>query len=82
MISPKYNIGEPFYITDVYQHLKEVDEVLDVIDVIVKNYTTSNHSNIYYDIDENTSADGRIIMPKENVCFEIRYADDIKGVVV
>jgi len=82
MISPKYNIGEPFYITDVYKHLKEVDEVLDVVDVVVTNLTTSNHSNVYYDVEENTSADGRIILAKERVCFEIRYADDIKGAVI
>ena len=82
MISPKYNIGEPFYITDVYKYLKEVDEVLDVVDVVVTNLTTSNHSNVYYDVEENTSADGRIILAKERVCFEIRYADDIKGAVI
>jgi len=82
MLSPKYNIGEPFYITDVYQHLKEVPEVLDVFDVIITNKSTSEYSSVYYSIEDNMSADGRILNAKENVCFEIKYASDIKGAII
>ena len=82
MLSPKYNIGEPFYVTDVYQHLKEVPEVLDVFDVIITNKSTSEYSSVYYSIEDNMSADGRILNAKENVCFEIKYASDIKGAII
>tara|TARA_R100000808_G_scaffold23784_1_gene53284 strand:- start:1245 stop:3044 length:1800 start_codon:yes stop_codon:yes gene_type:complete len=79
---PKMNIGEPFYITEVYRILKEVDEVLDVVDVKINNKTSSNHSGVYYNIKQNTSSDGRIVNSKENICFEIKFGDDIKGAVI
>jgi len=82
LLSPKYNIGEPFYVTDVYRILKEVDEVLDVINVVVTNKTSTTHSSVYYNIDKNMSKDGRVLASKENICFEIKYPDDIKGAVV
>lgn len=82
LLTPKFNMGEPFYITDVYQHLKDVDEVLDVVDVNIVNRTSVLHSGVYYDIRANKSSGGRILNSKENICLEIKYADDIKGVVV
>lgn len=82
MLNPKFNIGEPFLITDVYKHLKDVDEVLDVVDVNIVNRTSVLHSGVYYDIQANKSMDGRILNSKENICLEIKYADDIKGVVL
>jgi hypothetical protein len=82
ILTPKMNIGEPFYVTEVYRILKEVDEVLDVVDVKINNKTTSNHSGVYYNVKQNTSSDGRIVNSKENICFEIKFGDDIKGAVI
>ena len=82
LMTPKMNIGEPFYVTEVYRILKEVDEVLDVVDVKIINKTSTSHSGVYYNIKQNTSDDGRIINSKENICFEIKFGDDIKGAVI
>ena len=82
LLSPKMNIGEPFYVTEVYRILKEVDEVLDVVDVKIVNKTSTNHSGVYYNVKQNTSPDGRIVNSKENICFEIKFGDDIKGAVI
>lgn len=82
ILLPKMNIGEPFYVTEVYRILKEVDEVLDVVDVKITNKTSINHSNVFYNIKQNTSSDGRIVNSKENICFEIKFGDDIKGAVL
>ena len=82
LLTPKFNIGEPFLITDIYKHLKDVDEVLDVVDVKIINRTSILHSGVYYDIQANKSSDGRVLNSKENICLEIKYADDIKGVVL
>ena len=82
ILVPKMNIGEPFYVTEVYRILKEVDEVLDVVDVKINNKTSANHSGVYYNIKQNTSSDGRVVNSKENICFEIKFGDDIQGAVI
>jgi hypothetical protein len=82
ILVPKMNIGEPFYVTEVYRILKEVDEVLDVVDVKINNKTSANHSGVYYNVKQNTSSDGRIVNSKENICFEIKFGDDIQGAVI
>ena len=74
------NIGEAFYITDVYKSLKDVDGVIDVVDVNVTNKIGSLYSNISFDISDNLSDDGRSIIIPRNVIYEIKYPVlDIKG---
>ena len=80
--SDKMNIGEPFYITEVWQRLGKVEGVVDVVDVEVVKMTGGLYSSISLDIDQNMSADGRYIVAPENVIFEIRYPrGDIKGTI-
>ena len=80
--SGKMNIGEPFYITDVWQRLSKVDGILDVVEVDVVKKTGGLYSSTSIDIDKNKSADGRYIIAPENVIFEIKFpGSDVKGTI-
>jgi len=81
------DIGEPFFITDVYKQLKKVEGIVDVTDVkITQKYGSSGgrtYSNIRFDLDQQTSADGRYIEMPLNVIYEIRFPfNDISGVII
>jgi len=81
------DIGEPFFITDIYKELKKVDGLVDVTDVRITqrigNSGTKSYSDIRFDIDAATSSDGRYIEMPLNVIYEIKYpATDISGVIV
>jgi hypothetical protein len=81
--SRQRDIGESFFITDVYSTLKEVDGVVDVTKVKVTQKSGGVYSDIKYNVIENTSPDGRYIHVPKNVIFEIKYpSSDIKGVVL
>tara|TARA_R100000152_G_C6778879_1_gene209958 strand:- start:1559 stop:3403 length:1845 start_codon:yes stop_codon:yes gene_type:complete len=81
------DIGEPFFITDVYKELKKVDGLVDVTDVRITqklgNSATRSYSDIRIDLDGSTSADGRYIEMPLNVIYEVKYpANDISGVII
>jgi uncharacterized phage protein gp47/JayE len=82
MAATKLSIGESLRYSDVFRALKNVDGVLDVIEV---NFTTQSgdlYASSAFDIQQNTSADGRILVAPENAVFEIRYPNvDIIGTV-
>ena len=85
-LTSKFNdplmIGEPFYITDVYNYLNDVIGVVDVTKVKVIAKNGGIYSDVFVDIDELMSADGRYVMSPDNVAFEIRYpSQDIAGAV-
>ena len=76
-------IGEPFLITDVYQTLKSIPNLMDVIDVniVIKNGAAYADSPI--SIEEAKSADGRYIIPPMNTIFEIKFPNsDITGTIL
>ena len=76
------DISEPFYITDVKEILKTVMGVVDVLDVQVTQVSGGEYSNLNFDIDRNTSPDGRMIKIPEDVIWELRSPTiNIKGVV-
>ena len=76
------DIGEPLFITDIYDALKTVDGVTDVQRVKITQKTGGLYSDIRFNINENRSADGRYINIPENAIFEIKFFDsDIRGVV-
>lgn len=82
ILSSKYDIGEPFRVSDVFRTLKNVDGILDVISVEVKRKSGSSYSSFSYDVEGNTSPDGRLILSREDTVFEIKYPDaDIVGTV-
>lgn len=81
------DIGEPFFITDIYKELRTVDGVLDVTDVNVTqrigNSTDRSYSTLGYDISRATSSDGRYIEMPKNVIYEVKFPEfDINGVIV
>jgi hypothetical protein len=83
MLRIKYDMGEAFRISDVWSILKDVDGVLDVKDVRVIQKTGSLYSTYFYDIQTNTTPDGRMIRVPENAIIELRYPNaDIVGTVV
>lgn len=75
-------IGEPFYITDVYNYVNDVIGVVDVTKVKIVAKNGGVYSDVFVDIEDLMSADGRYVSAPDNVAFEIKYPDsDIKGAV-
>jgi phage-related baseplate assembly protein len=78
----KADIGEAFYITDVYKALKDVEGVIDVVDVKVTTKSGANYSSTSFNITDNLSTDGRAINIPRNAIYEIKFPNaDIKGAV-
>jgi hypothetical protein len=77
------NFGETFFITNIYDSLKKVDGILDVINVIVEQKVGNLYSNVNYNIKANTSSDGRYINVPLNVVMELKYPNnDIRGTII
>ena len=75
-------IGEPFYITDVYNILNDTEGTVDAQDVVIGIKNGLEYSDTRFDINSQKSADGRYIKAPENVAFEIKFPSiDIKGTV-
>lgn len=75
-------MGEPFYITDIFSELNKVRGVVDTTKVTINNKTGSNYSSVSYSIEANKSPDGRFVACPLNACFEIKFPEvDIRGVV-
>ena len=75
-------IGEPFWITDVYKVLKSVEGIVDVTNVNVYLKAGGNYSDVRFSVEENMSADGRYIEIPKNCIAEIKFLkEDIKGVI-
>lgn len=76
------DIGQSFSISRVYQVLNKVEEVVDAVSVKIVSKIGSDYSSTFFDLEQNTSPDGRIISIPENCVFEIKYPDiDIKGTI-
>jgi hypothetical protein len=79
----KFDIAEPFMLSDVYGILKEIPFVLDVKNIYINLQTGLKYSNVPFDIERNKSADGRMIVCPEDHIFEIRFpTTDIRGSIV
>ncbi|MEO5367129.1 MAG: hypothetical protein H7831_12440 [Magnetococcus sp. WYHC-3] len=82
MFTVQKDIGENFSITDVYSALKMVPSILDVTSVKIVNKYGGSYSDSGFNVDMNTSADGRMVYCPENYIFEIKFPqNDIKGSV-
>ena len=78
----KLDIGEPFFITRIYDTLRFVDGVVDVVRVKVFQKSGGNYSDTRFTLNNHISADGRFINVPENVAVEIKFPElDIKGAV-
>ena len=81
--SNKYNIGEPFMYSDVFNVLKNIDFVLDVKDIEVTLQNGPLYETSFFDIKSNLTADGRALICPEDHIFEIRFPNiDIRGSIV
>tara|TARA_R110000868_G_scaffold83854_1_gene236767 strand:- start:65 stop:544 length:480 start_codon:yes stop_codon:yes gene_type:complete len=74
-------IGEPFQLTEIFKILKDVPEVLDVVDVRVVTRSGTNYSGFPIDLEDNMSPEGRILYIPHNCIWEIKYKSDITGTV-
>jgi hypothetical protein len=78
--SDPFFIGEPLYITDIFDTLKSVNGVLDVVKVQIINRTGTNYSGTELEINKNMSPEGTYLVAPKNAIFEIKYPDvDIVG---
>ena len=77
-----YDISENFYISDIYSTLKDVEGILDVISAKIFLKIGGTYSETYFDFQQETSADGRMIKIPQNAVLELKYPQvDIKGVI-
>jgi len=85
-LAAKYNqgyfIGESFYISDVYEELKKVKGVLDVLKVKLTNKVGGSYADTILEINDNLSPDGSYLLVPNNVILEIKFpSQDIRGKV-
>ena len=81
-LEEKMDIGEPIYITKIYDTLNNLDEIVDVTSVKITNASGGRYSDATLNISDYMSADGRILYAPENAVYELKYANvDIKGTI-
>jgi hypothetical protein len=79
----KFEFGEPFNYSDIFQVLKNIDSVLDVGEVRVVQQLGASYSDVNFSVDKYISPDGRMIMAPEDFIFEIKSpSEDIVGSVI
>ena len=61
VFNKKYEIGESFYFSEVYNILNRIDGVLDTKNVKVRVINSNGYSQVPFDVIQRTSADGRYI---------------------
>jgi len=75
-------IGEPLYLTQIYELLNNVEGVYDVKKVKAFNKSSGAYSGIDIDMDMILSKDGTYYKVPKNTILELKYPDfDIKGAV-
>ena len=80
LFADKLYIGEPLYITRVYERLNRIDGVIDMRKVTFVNKTGGNYSAISMDLDKIISKDGTYLKTPDNVILELKFPElDIKG---
>ena len=75
-------IGEPFFITDIYSVLKSIEGIVDVTNVNISLRAGGKYSDIRFNVGANISSDGRYIDIPKNCLWEVKYLKkDINGVI-
>jgi hypothetical protein len=83
LYATKFSFGTPFYISDIFRALNDLDSVTDVQDVTIKQKFGSDYGSYSFDIEAATTEDNRYIVVPENVVLELKYPDEnIIGVVI
>ena len=79
----RYEIGESISITDIYKVLQKVPGVVDVVDVEIEQSAGPQYSAAQFDFEGALSADGRRVIAKNNIVFELKFPNtDIKGSIL
>ena len=82
MFAETLDIGQPIYITKIYDILNNLDEIVDIVDVEIVPKTTARYSDYSPNLKEFISADGRIQYAPDDVVYELKYPGlDIKGTI-
>ena len=68
-----YYIGENVIISDIYNILKNVEGVLDVLKVRLTNKTGANYSSATIDLNNNLSPDGDQLIVPRNAIVEFKF---------
>jgi hypothetical protein len=77
------DFGETLNITDVYNSLKKVSGIIDVVSVSIDEKIGGVYSDSQFSFKANTSSDGRYINVPANVVMELKYPNsDIKGTIL
>jgi hypothetical protein len=77
------DFGELINITKVYDSLKKVNGLIDVVTVNIEQKIGGNYSDSTFSFKANTSSDGRYINVPQNVVMELKYPNsDIKGTII
>jgi hypothetical protein len=77
-----FDVGEPLYFSRVYNALKRVTKLSDVVDVWVEQKSGGRYSDLRFDLGAHISPDNRYISVPENVIMELKFTgEDIKGTI-
>jgi len=78
----RYDIGENFYISDIFSVLRTVPGILDVVEVKVSAKNQAGYSSVPFDVDARIDPAGRYIDIPKNVITEVKYPNvDITGTI-
>lgn len=78
----RYDLGEPFRVSDILRILKNTDGLLDVTKVRIFRRFGGVYSTFYYSLEDNTTPDGRLIKIPPYAAFELKFPDsDIVGTI-
>ena len=78
----KLYIGEPIYISELYNVINKTRGVVDVKKVEIENKTGINYSSNTLDIYHSMSKDGTFVKVPRDVIMELKYPNlDIKGII-
>tara|TARA_Y100000592_G_scaffold30536_2_gene48648 strand:+ start:50544 stop:52340 length:1797 start_codon:yes stop_codon:yes gene_type:complete len=83
-IAAEYNnplfIGESLSLSRIFNILNNVNGVNDAVKVQIVNKNSSNYSNVFFQIGENMSPDGDMLICPKNAIFELKFPEvDVKG---
>ena len=77
-----HSIGESLSISEIYQTLNAVPGVVDTFDVILSLATGTGYSDVFLDVENFITSDGRSLIVPEDFIVEIKNPiKDIKGSV-
>ena len=75
-------IGEPIYLTRIYERLNNVEGVIDVKNVKIENLSNGLYSPARLNFENAISRDGTFIKMPQNAIAELKFPNlDIKGTV-